>query len=606
VGPPRCKSSRMTWPALAQFVVFLAALVAITKPLGLYMASVFNGERIFLSRILTPIERAIYRTCGIDPAIEQTWISYAADTLLFGLVNFVLFYALLRLQGFLPLNPNRFGTVRAPAGSVPITPDLAFNIAVSFMTNTSWQTYPGETTLGYCAQMAGVAVQSFTSAAAGLAVAVALIRAFVSERTGYRGNFWVDLTRSTLYVLLPLSFLGALFLCSQGVIQTLSPYRNITTLEGDKQAIPMGPVASQESIKLLSSDGGGYFNANSAHPFENPAPLTNLVEMLFMLAIPAGLTYTFGRLVNDLRQGWTLFVVMFVLFVGGSVVATLAEQAGNPILRAAGIDAKPVAGQSGGNMEGKEARFGIAGSALFSVAATASSDGAVNSSHDSFTPIGGLIQIFNLTTGEVIFGGVGIGIVSMIFMVVVTVFIAGLLVGRTPEYLGKKIETKEMKMVMLSIVATGAATLVFAGATFLVKFPKASYWNPAGALTENLTNRGAHGLSEVLYANASTVATNGSAFAGLSTNSPWFNLTLGLEMLIGRFLVIIPALAIAGSLARKRRLAMTDGTMPTHGPLFAALLLGAIVLVTALTFFPALALGPIAEHYLMRLGPTVR
>jgi K+-transporting ATPase ATPase A chain len=538
--------------------------------------------------------------------VEQTWTSYAAATLVFGFVNFALFYALLRLQRFLPLNPNRFGTAHAASGSVSITPDLAFNIAVSFMTNTSWQSYPGETTLGYFAQMAGIAVQSFTSAAAGIAVGVALIRGFIGERTGYGGNFWVDTTRSTVYVLLPLSFCGALFLCSQGVIQTLAPYRNITTLEGAKQAVPMGPVASQESIKLLSSEGGGYFNANSAHPFENPAPLTNLVEMLLMLAVPAGLTYTFGSMVNDRRQGWTLFAVMFVLFAGGSAIATLAEQAGNPILRAAGIDAKPGAGQSGGNMEGKEARFGIAGSALFSVAATASSDGAVDSSHDSYTPIGGLVQIFNLTTGEVIFGGVGVGIVSMIFMVVVTVFIAGLLVGRTPEYLGKKIEVKEMKMVMVSIVATGAATLLFAGVTFLAEFPRASYWNAAGALTENLMNRGAHGLSEVLYANASAVATNGSAFAGLNANSPWFNLTLGLGMLAGRFLVIIPALAIAGSLARKRRLAVTGGTMPTHGPLFAALLLGAIVLVTALTFFPALALGPIAEYYLMHLGTTVR
>ncbi|MGA3236151.1 MAG: potassium-transporting ATPase subunit KdpA [Bryobacteraceae bacterium] len=595
----------MTWTTLAQLVVFLAALAAITKPLGAYMAKVFSGERTFLSRVLAPMERAIYRMSGIDPAMEQTWTSYAAATLLFGLVNFVLFYALLRLQGFLPWNPSQFGTAHAPAGSVPVTPDLAFNTAVSFMTNTSWQSYPGETTLGYCAQMAGVAVQSFTSGAVGLAVAVALIRAFVSERTGYRGNFWVDLTRSTLYVLLPLSLVGALFLCSQGVVQTLAPYRDITTIEGAKQAIPMGPVASQESIKLLSSDGGGYFNANSAHPFENPAPLTNLVEMLLMLAIPAGITYTFGRMVNDQRQGWTLFAVMFVLFGSGAVMATLGEQAGNPILRAAGINAKPGGGQPGGNMEGKEARFGIGGSALFSVTSTASSDGAVNSSHDSFTPLGGLVQLFNLTTGEVIFGGVGTGIVSMIFMVLVTVFIAGLLVGRTPEYLGKRIETKEMKMVMLSIVATGAATLLFAGATFLVAFPKAGYWNAAGALTENLTNRGAHGLSEVIYANASAVATNGSAFAGLNANTPWYNLTLGIEMLIGRFLVIIPALAVAGSLARKRRLAITGGTIPTHGPLFAGLLLGAIVLVTALTFFPALSLGPIAEHYLMHLGTTV-
>jgi K+-transporting ATPase ATPase A chain len=596
----------MTWPSLAQLVVFLGALVAITKPLGAYMANVFRGERTFLSRPLAPIEKAIYRICGIDPAIEQTWTTYAAATLIFGLVNFVLFYALLRLQGSLPLNPNGFGTAHAPSGSIPITPDLGFNIAISFMTNTSWQSYPGEMTLSHFAQMTGIAVQSFTSAAAGIAVAVALIRAFVRERTGYLGNFWVDLTRGALYILIPLSFLGALFLCSQGVIQTLGHNRAITTMEGARQTIPMGPLASQESIKLLSSDGGGYFNANSAHPFENPTPLTNLVEMLLMLAVPTGMTYTFGRLVNDQRQGWTLFAVMLVFFAGGSLVVTLSEQAGNPVLSAAGINSMPSLGQPGGNMEGKETRFGIGGSALFSVTSTATSDGAVNSSHDSFTPISGLVQIFNLTSGEVIFGGVGTGIVSLIFIVVVTIFIAGLLVGRTPEYLGKKIEAKEMKMVMLSFVATGATILVFAGATFLVELPKSSYWNPAGALTENLTNLGAHGLSEVLYANASAVATNGSAFAGLNANSPWFNVTLGVEMLIGRFLVIIPALAIAGSLALKKRLAVTGGTMPTHGPLFAALLLGTIILVTALTFFPALSLGPIAEHYLMHLGTTVR
>ena len=596
----------MTWPALAQLAVYLGALLAITRTLGAYMAKIFQGDRTFISRALAPIERAIYRTCGIDPTVEQTWTSYAGATLLFGLVNFGLFYVLLRLEGALPLNPNGFGTAGAAAGSVPITPDLAFNIATSFMTNTSWQSYPGEMTLSHFAQMAGVAVQSFSSAAAGIAVAVALIRGFVRERAGYLGNFWVDMTRSALYVLLPLAFFGALFLCSQGVIQTLAPNRNITTLEGARQTIPLGPVASQESIKLLSSDGGGYFSANSAHPLENPNPLTNLVEMLLMLAVPAGMTYTFGRMVNDQRQGWTVFAVMGVLFACGSLMITWGEQAGNPILTAAGIDPKPGIGQPGGNMEGKETRFGIGGSALFSAAATASSDGAVNSSHDSFTPIGGLVQIFNLTTGEVIFGGVGVGIVSMIFMVVVTIFIAGLLVGHTPEYLGKKIEAKEMKMVMLSFVATAAATLLFAGATFVVAFHPSAYWNPGGALTENLGNRGAHGLSEVLYANASAVGTNGSAFAGLNANSPWFNLTLGLEMLIGRFLVIIPALAIAGSLARKQRMAVTDGTLPTHGPLFAGLLLGTIVLVTALTFFPALSLGPIAEHYLMQMGVTFR
>jgi potassium-transporting ATPase potassium-binding subunit len=378
----------MTWPSLAKLVVFLGALWAITKPLGAYMANVFTGERTFLSRVLAPIERATYRTCGIDPAFEQTWTTYAAATLLFGFVN-----------------PAGFGTARAPAGSVPITPDLAFNIAISFMTNTSWQSYPGEMTLSYFAQMVGIAVQSFASGAAGLAVAVALIRAFVRERTGFTGNFWVDMTRSALYVLLPISFVGALFLCSQGVIQNLSPYRQIATLEGAGQVLPMGPVASQEPIKLLRFDGGGYFNANSAHPFENPTPLTNLVEMLLMLAVPAGMTYTFGRMVNDQRHGWTLFAVMLVLFAAGTLVATWSEQAGNPILRVAGIDPKPGIGQPGGNMEGKEARFASPVPRFFRWHLPP----PVNSSHDSFTPLSGLVQIFNLTSGEVIFGGVGTG-----------------------------------------------------------------------------------------------------------------------------------------------------------------------------------------------------
>ncbi len=596
----------MTWPALGQLAIFVAMLVAITRPLGAYMAAVYSGKRTFLSPALSPLERAIYRACGINPAIEQTWTSYAAATLLFGLVNFALFYVLLRLQGFLPWNPQGFGTARAPAGSLPVTPDLAFNTAVSFMTNTSWQSYPGEMTLGYFAQMAGVGVQSFTSAAAGMAVAVALIRGFIRERTGFVGNFWADMTRSAVYVLLPISFVGALFLCSQGVIQCLRPYLQVATVEGAAQTLPMGPVASQESIKLLSSDGGGFFNANSAHPFENPTPLTNLLEMLLMLAVPAGMTYTFGRMVNDRRQGWTLFAVMLALFGAGALAVTWSEQAGNPILSAAGVEHRPGLGQAGGNMEGKETRFGVGASALFSVVSTASADGAVNSSHDSFTPAGGLVQLFNLTTGEVIFGGVGTGLVSMLFMVVVTVFIAGLLVGRTPEYLGKKVEAKEMKMVMLSLVATSGVVLVLAGAAFLMRFDRGSYWNPTPALTENLTNHGAHGLSELLYANASAAATNGSAFGGLNANTPWFNLTLGLAMLVGRFLVIVPALAIAGCLTRKKRLAVTGGTMPTYGWLFGGLLVGTIVLVTALTFLPALALGPIAEHYLMHLGIPVR
>jgi potassium-transporting ATPase potassium-binding subunit len=587
----------MTYAGLCQLLAFLGLLVVITKPLGSYMAAVFEGRRIFLSRPLGPVENLIYRICRVNPRIEQPWMGYAFACLAFGLVNFFLFYAILRLQGVLPFNPMRFSTALAPRGSTPLTPDLAFNTAISFMTNTSWQSYAGETTLSYLSQMLGVAVQSFTSAAAGMAVAVALIRGFVRESTGSLGNFWVDVTRGALYILLPLSLLGALFLCSQGVIQTLRPYPEVTTLEGGTQKIAVGPVASQEAIKLLSSDGGGFFNVNSAHPFENPTPLTNFVEMLLMLAIPAGLTYTFGRMARDQRQRWALFVAMAVFFVLGSCIATLSENAGNPAFRTAGLD---VTSNPRGNMEGKELRFGVNASALFSVVSTASGDGAVDSAHDSFTPLAGLVQMLNLKSGEVIFGGTGTGLVSMLLMVLVTVFIAGLMVGRTPEYLGKRIEATEMKMVMLSCVATAAAVVVFSSTAFAVSFPAGGYWNAPGALTANLANRGPHGLSEILYANASAVATNGSAFAGLNANTPWFNLTLGLEMLIGRFLVIIPALAIAGSLARKRRLIATSGTLPTKGPLFVMLLLGTIVLITALTFFPALSLGPIAEHFLMR------
>lgn len=592
----------MTWIGLVQFLAFAGLLLAITRPLGSYMARVFEGRRTFLSRLLSPSERFIYRLCGINPAMDQRWTAYAGSCLAFGLVNFLLFYALLRLQGVLPFNPQRFGAALAPRGSIPVTPDLAFNTAVSFMTNTSWQSYPGENTLSYLSQMVGVAVQSFTSAAAGMAVAVALIRGFVRESTGRLGNFWVDVTRGTLYVLLPLSLLGALFFCSQGVIQTLRPYPEVTTIEGRTQKIALGPVASQEPIKLLSSDGGGFFNTNSAHPFEDPTPLANYVEMLLILAIPAGLTYTFGRMVNDHRQGWALFVTMAVLFACGSYVASCSEQAGNPALRVAGILGRHSPKDPGGNMEGKEVRFGVNASVLFSVVSTASADGAMNSAHDSFTPLAGLVQMLNLKTGEVIFGGTGTGLVSMLLMALVTVFIAGLMVGRTPEYLGKRIEAKEMKMVMLTFVVTAAAIVVFSSAAFAGRFPLAGYWNPPGPLTENLTNRGPHGLSEILYNNASAVATNGSAFAGLNTNTPWFNLTLGLEMLIGRFLVIIPALAVAGSLARKRRLIATSGTLPTKGPLFVGLLLGTILLVTALTFFPVLSLGPIAEHFLMKSG----
>jgi K+-transporting ATPase ATPase A chain len=589
------------------FFILAAALVLITKPLGLYMANVFAGKRTIFSKLLLPSERLTYRVAGLDPTAEQLWTKYAGACLAFSLVNFLVCYLLLRIQGALPFNPQHFGTGHSPAGAVPMTPDLAFNIAVSFMTGTSWQSYPGELTLSYLSQMMGIAVQSFTSTAAAMAVAIAVIRGLTRENKRTLGNFWVDITRCTLYILLPLALVSGLGLCSMGVIQNLRPYVDIATIEGDRQVVAMGPVASQESIKLLSAgDGGGFFNANSAHPFENPSPLSNMVEMLLILAIPAGMTYTFGRMAGDQRQGWTLFAVMMVFLAAGSSLILWSEQKGTPGLLDAGIGAATSGANPGGNMEGKETRFGIGSSALFSEVSTASSDGAVNSMHDSFTPIGGLVQLFNLTTGEVIFGGAGIGLVSMILMVALTVFIASLMVGRTPEYLGKKIEAKEMKMIMLSYIATTAPILFFTAAAVLLHFHPGGYWNPSGPIEANFANRGPHGFTELLYANASAVATNGSAFAGLNANTPWLNLSTGLEMLIGRFFVIIPALAIAGSLVRKQRMATTSGTLPTHGLLFMALLTGAIVLVAALTFLPALALGPIAEHLAMAAGATFR
>jgi K+-transporting ATPase ATPase A chain len=448
---------------------------------------------------------------------------------------------------------------------------------------------PGERTLSYLSQMLGIAVQSFTSTAAGMAVAIAVVRGFVREKTRWLGNFWVDTIRCTLYILLPFSVCAGLLLCSLGVIQNFRPYRQVTTVEGTRQMIPMGPVASQEAIKLLSAgDGGGFFNANSAHPFENPSPLSNLVEMLLILAIPAGMTYAFGRMVRDQKQGWTLFAVMAFLFVCGSLVIGWSEQKGNPALPFAGA-----------NMEGKETRFGAAGSALFSEVSTASSDGAVNAVHTSFTPLASLVQMFNLTTGEVIFGGAGTGLVSIVLLAILTVFIAGLMVGRTPEYLGKRIEAKEMKMLVFSLLAHSIPILVITGATLVLHFRTGGYWNPSGDVAASLSNHGPHGLSELLYANASAVATNGSAFGGLNANTPWFNLTTGLEMLIGRFLLIIPALAIAGSLVRKPAMAVTAGTLPTAGGLFLAMMAGSTVLVTALTFLPAFSLGPVVEHFLM-------
>jgi K+-transporting ATPase ATPase A chain len=515
----------------------------------------------------------------------------------------MLLYLLQRVQGWLPLNPMRFGTADAPSNAAAVTPDLAFNTAVSFVTNTNWQNYVGEATFSYLVQMAGFTVQNFGSAAAGIAVAVALVRGFSRRQSSVIGNFWVDLVRSVVYILLPISLVAALFLCSQGVIQNLKPYTVATTLEGRTQTVAQGPVASQEAIKELGTNGGGFFNANSSHPFENPTPLTNLVEMILIFLIPAGLTATFGRMVGDERQGWALFAAMGVLFLAGAFVAYSFEQAGNPIAARLGIETGATDHQAGGNMEGKEVRFGIAASALFATVTSGASCGAVNSMHDSFTPLGGLVPLFNIQVGEVIFGGVGAGLYGMFLFAILAVFIAGLMVGRTPEYLGKKIEAREVKMAMLAIIATSAAILVFTGVSAAMPFAGTSYWNGAfGAATGNLGNRGPHGFSELLYAYSSAAGNNGSAFAGLNANTPWYNLTLGIAMLVGRFLIIIPMLAVAGSLAAKKRVPATSGTFPTHGPLFVTLLTGTILIVGALTFFPALSLSPIVEHFLMHEG----
>jgi K+-transporting ATPase ATPase A chain len=483
-----------------------------------------------------------------------------------------------------------------------MTPDLAFNTAISFLSNTNWQSYSGEATMSYLIQMAALTVQNFASGAAGIAIAVALVRGFSRQQANSIGNFWVDMTRSVVYVLLPLSIVGALFLCSQGVIQNLKPNTVVTTVEGAAQTIPMGPVASQEAIKMVGTNGGGFFNANSSHPFENPTPFTNFVQLIMIFCIPAGLTYLFGKMVKDTRQGWAVFATMSALFLIGVMIAYPAEQAGNPLLTKMGIQSAATESQPGGNMEGKEVRFGISATSLFAVVTTDASCGAINGVHDSFTPIGGLVPLFNIETGEVIFGGVGAGLYGMLLFCIVAVFIAGLMVGRTPEYIGKKIEQKEVKMAMLALIATAASILIFSGITAVAPFAKGGYWNPGGPAITNLTNNGPHGFSEILYAFSSGAGNNGSAFAGLNANTPWYNLALGLDMLIGRFLFIIPLLAVAGSLAAKKRVATTSGTFPTHGPLFAGLLAGTVIIVGALTYFPALALGPIVEHFLMQAG----
>ena len=575
----------MTTQATVLLVAFLGAVLALVKPLGAYIAVVMEGADHPLARAGRPLERAVYRVCGVDPDEPMGWESYAIALLGFNAAGAVLLYALQRIQAWLPLNPQHFANLR---------PDSAFNTAVSFVTNTNWQGYSGETAMSDLTQMGGLAVQNFLSAATGIAVAIALIRGFARREAKAIGNCWADLTRATLYLLLPSSFLLALVLASTGVIQTLHPDVTVRTLEGaHAQVLPMGPVASQEAIKELGTNGGGFFNANSAHPYENPTSLSNFLEMVAMVLIPAALTYTFGRLVGDTRQGWAVLATMLILFVGLATLAMSSEQHGNPRFAALGVDAAPSALQPGGNMEGKEARFGVAASALFATATTGTSCGAVDSMHDSYMPLGGLVPLFNMMLGEVVFGGVGTGLYSILLFAIVGVFIAGLMIGRTPEYLGKKIESFEMKMCSIAILVM--PLLVLVGTAVAVS---------AGVGRAGTANPGAHGFSEILYAFTSAGNNNGSAFAGLSADTPFYNAALGIVMWLGRYGPIVAVLAVAGSLAAKKRVPVTPGTLPTHGPTFVVLLLGTIVLVGALTFVPALALGPIVEH--LRLWGTAR
>ena len=593
----------MTTLGIAQILIFFALIVAITKPVGTFMFRLFEGERTFLHPILRPFERLVYWLGGVKEDTEQSWTRYAASVISFSTFCFLITYALQRLQGLLPLNPQQFSTGAAPANATAMTPDLALNTAVSFMTNTNWQSYVPETTMSYFTQMAGLAVQNFVSAAVGVAVAVALIRGFARHNTRTIGNFWVDMTRCTIYILLPVSLVAALFFVSQGSIQNFKPYETVQTVEGGMQTIAQGPLASQLSIKMFGTNGGGFFNANSSHPYENATPLSNLIQMILIFALGAGLTYMFGRMVKNTRQGWAIFATMSVLFLAGAFICYWAEQSGNPAMGSMGVAQAYTGDQSGGNMEGKEVRFGNPMTALFATVTTDASCGAVIGMHDSFTPLGGLVPIFNMMTDEVIFGGVGAGFYSMLIYVIVAVFIGGLMVGRTPEYVGKKIEQKEVKMAIIAILATSVVLLGFTALTSAVNFEKGAYWNGSyGPGTGNLNNGGPHGFSEILYAYASGAGNNGSAFAGLSANTPWYNLTLALTMLVGRFFFIIPALAIAGSLASKKLIPVTSGTLPTHGSLFVVLLLGTVIIVGALTYFPALSLGGIVEHFQMLNG----
>ena len=573
----------MTENGLFQIILYFVTLLLLAKPLGVYMAAVYENRPVLINRLLAPLEAWVYRFSGVKPEHEMRWKEYAAALLWFNLFGGLAVFALQMLQAYLPLNPQQMNNVSV---------DSAFNTAVSFITNTNWQGYSGETTMSYLTQMLGLSVQNFVSAATGMAVLVAMIRGFQRRHSETIGNFWTDLTRGILYILIPLSFVLALVLAGQGVVQTFKPYHTLplveqvgTATEKTTQTLALGPAASQVAIKQLGTNGGGFFNANSAHPFENPTPLSNFLEMLLLLLIPAALCHTFGTMVGDCRQGWAILSAMTLVMVGLVFVTAAYEQSGNPALTALGIEQSVGIDQSGGNMEGKETRFGIVNSALWATATAAASNGSVNSMHDSFTPLGGLVPMWLIQLGEVIFGGVGSGLYGMLVFVLIAVFVAGLMIGRTPEYLGKKIEAFEIKMAAIIILIPAFFILGGTAIAIMVEAGKTAVANP-----------GAHGFSEILYAFSSAAGNNGSAFAGLSANAPFYNIALGIVMLFGRYGIIIPVLAIAGSLAAKKTVPTTLGTLPTHTPLFVMLLIGIVLLVGALTFVPALALGPVVEH----------
>ena len=593
----------MTANGWLQILIYIAIVIALAKPIGVFMTHVFNGEHTFLHPLLRPIERLLYRLTGVDEKKEMRWTEYAVAMLLFSVVSLVLLYLIQRLQGYLPFNPQKLSGVDSSTSATGGFVASAFNTAASFTTNTNWQSYVPEVTMSYLTQMAGLAYHNFASAATGIVLAIALIRGIARREVQTIGNFWVDFVRCNLYVLLPVCVIGALLLVSQGVVQNLRPYDTAKllepqTVEGRKQiteqTIAQGPVASQEFIKELGTNGGGFYNTNSAHPFENPTPFTNFIEMLAIFAIGGGLTYTLGRMTGSQKHGWAVLAAMVVVFFGGVIIAYWSEARGNPILSKLGADQSITATQSGGNMEGKEVRFGLANSALFATVTTDASCGAVNSMHDSYTPLGGMVPLVNIMLGEIIFGGVGSGLYGMLIFVVLSVFIAGLMVGRTPEYLGKKIESYDVKMSMLYVLIFPLIILVFTAISVL----------SPGFGTSQLSNAGPHGLSEILYAFTSGTGNNGSAFAGISANTYWYNTTIGVAILSGRFLMIVPMLAVAGNLARKKLVPPSLGTFPVTTPLFTVLLVSVILIVGALTFFPALSLGPIVEHFLMHAGTT--